>query len=118
VRLAGLGTTERAKIANRYEQLSTTTQWMTTEAELGNAMSGSGRLDVQEALSGPLMQLVSSRGGSSDEPELDPVAEPALAAILALAVEDMLSPEQVHILYEPFTDAIPLAELADRSSAD
>ena len=38
---------------------------------------------------------------------IDPIAEPALAALLALAVRDLLEPRVLATLYEPFAEAIP-----------
>ena len=39
--------------------------------------------------------------------QLDPIAEPALAALLALLVADLLPPSITDQLYAPFAELIP-----------
>ena len=63
---------------------------------------------------GPLVQLVRDappgprRGGEADEGlALLPVAEAALAALLALVVRDVLPAHAFDALYAPFAELIP-----------
>ena len=42
------------------------------------------------------------------EIELEPIAEPALAALLALMVRDLLDDATVRLLTDAFTDTIPV----------
>ena len=69
---------------------------------------------------GPLLQLVKRQAalteaaqgdaaqGDADDIALDPIAEPALAALLALLVRDLLDDDTVRLLTEAFSDTIPL----------
>ncbi len=108
VQLAGLGTADKATVVARYGSLSRSRAWETAEALLGTAIERSGREPQQAALSGPLLQLVRPADAtatiSEDEAlaQLDPVAEPALAALLALMARDLLPEAVVATLVEPF----------------
>jgi len=108
VRLAGLGTADKAAVVARYGPCSRTKAWETAEALLGTAIERSGREPQRDALSGPLLQLVRPAGSpatiSEDEAlaQLDPVAEPALAALLALMARDLLPEDALATLVAPF----------------
>lgn len=118
VDFAGLSQSDRANVVSRYTQLSTDNAWQQAERELGRVIVASGRESAQQALAGPLMQLVrraspaadgesSAEAESDQEPELDDVAEAALAALLTLLAQDLLSVEQRRILLAPFADVLP-----------
>lgn len=112
VQLAGLGSTDKAAVVARHAQLSRTTAWEVAESLLATAIERSGREAHRDALSGPLLQLVRPAGAtatiSEDEAlaQLDPVAEPALAALLALMVRDLLPAETVGALLAPFDGVV------------
>jgi hypothetical protein len=117
VRLAGLGANDRQAVAARYAMVTTTRDYLRAEGTLATAIERSGREPLRDALSGPLLQLV--RRPNAPEPTeenaldgLDPVAEPALAALLALLVRDLLEPAELEALYTAFHDVIPLVELS------
>jgi hypothetical protein len=114
VQFAGLGTEARARVVARYEALASTREFIVAERLLADAIERAGRTDARDALAGPLFQLVQRQDpqaapASEDAAlnTLDPVAEPALAALLALVVSDLLPDETMARLYEPFTDEIP-----------
>lgn len=116
VRLAGLGALDRATVVERYAALSARREYQVAESTLGTAIERSGRESLQQALSGPLLQLV--RRVDAPEPTeenpldgLDPIAEPALASLLALLVQDLLEPTQLDVLYDAFATVIPRADL-------
>jgi hypothetical protein len=108
VRLAGLGSGDKAAVVARYGDLTRTKAWETAESLLGTAIERSGREPQRDALSGPLLQLVRPAEAtatiSEDEAlaQLDPVAEPALAALLALMVRDLLPEAVIATLVAPF----------------
>jgi len=108
VRLAGLGSADKAAVVARHAELSRTKAWEAAESLLGTAIERSGREPQRDALSGPLLQLVRPAGAtatiSEDEAlaQLDPVAEPALAALLALMAKDLLPAGAVETLVAPF----------------
>ena len=108
VRLAGLGSGDKAAVVARYGDLTRTRAWEAAETLLATAIERSGRDAQRDALSGPLLQLVrpavATATISEDDAlaQLDPVAEPALAALLALLVRDLLPESAVGTLMEPF----------------
>lgn len=113
VRFAGLGATDRAQIVAAFAAQCVTRAWSDADRALGDTIERSGRTEERDALAGPLLQLArlddAAEHGTDDVP-LDPVAEPALAALMALLVRDLLSPHHVATLYAPFAETIPLGE--------
>lgn len=108
VRFAGLGSADKAAVVSRYVALSATPAWSAAETQLATAIERSGREPQRDALSGPLLQLVRPADAPATISEedalaqLDPVAEPALAALLALMVQDLLPAPTVATLLQPF----------------
>ena len=114
VRLAGLGATDRATVVARYETIAVTRAYEAADARLGEVITRSGRDEARDALSGPLLQLVkrptpdvSPAADAQVDIALDPIAEPALAALLALMVRDLLDDATVQLLTDAFADTIP-----------
>jgi len=114
VRLAGLGATDRAAVVARYETIAATRAYEAADARLGEVITRSGRDEARDALSGPLLQLVkrptpdvSPAADAEADIALDPIAEPALAALLALMVRDLLDDATVQLLTDAFADTIP-----------
>ena len=112
VRLAGLGSGDKAAVVARYGELTRTKAWEAAETLLATAIERSGRDPQRDALSGPLLQLVRPADATATISEddalaqLDPVAEPALAALLALMVRDLLPEAAVGTLMEPFAGIV------------
>ena len=119
VRLAGLGSSDRARVVERFAATAGERVFAAAEAALATAIERSGRETARDALSGPLLQLVQvadvpRSAAETDETmlaSLDPVAEPALAALLALLVRDLLPAEQFAVLYAAFDDSIPAGDV-------
>lgn len=111
VSLAALGASQRARVIARFAEVSATPAFASADLALGQAIEGSGRIDARDALAGPLLQLL-QRPGQHVGDELDPIAEPALAAALALLVEELISPDQFALLYDAIGTEIPRASLA------
>ena len=116
VRLAGLGATDRATVVARYETIAATRAYEAADARLGEVITRSGRDEARDALSGPLLQLVkrptpdvSPAADAEADIALEPIAEPALAALLALMVRDLLDDATVQLLTDAFADTIPAA---------
>jgi hypothetical protein len=116
--LAGLGGDDRRAIVERFRAEAESPGFQRAEQQLAVVMERSGRESARDALSGPLLQLVrttapSSMGDDADGAPhdplegLDPVAEPALAALLALLVRDLLDPSTFAALYRAFEPVIP-----------
>jgi hypothetical protein len=116
-------------VTDAYAAEVSTRAWMLAETALATAIERSGREPQRDALSGPLLQLVQRDRGAAatataatataaeatDEDRvldtLDPVAEPALAALLALLVCDLLDGAQLARLMAPFEGVIALTEV-------
>jgi len=85
---------------------------------LAATVAALGREAERDALVGPVVQLArraaSHASGAPDDADVERLAEPALAATLALLVSDRLPATHVAQLYGAFDGAIPLAELAAR----
>jgi len=118
-RMAGLGGEDRATVITRYAAACTGPAWSGAERELAAAVEKSGRGPLRDAVAGPLLQLVripsdgtAAEGAASDPlTSLDPIAEPALAAVLALLVEELLSAAAWATLYGPFEPVLPRGAL-------
>jgi hypothetical protein len=117
-RLAGLSATDETEVVARYAAQSLAPEYATAEMALGLSISRTGRVAEQTALAGPLLQLVRERadesgadGDASVLPTLRAIAEPALAALLALMMRDVLQPFEFTRLYEPFDTVLQVSEL-------
>lgn len=135
MQLADLDCGLHAAAVSKYQSESGTKRWQRAELVLAAVMKRSGRDDEREALSGPLLQLLrlpedeipadvsgeseqktpgddsASSGVDSAIATLDPIAEPALAAVLAVMVHDLLDEESFSTLYSPLARAIPFETL-------
>ncbi|MDQ6612411.1 MAG: hypothetical protein M3Y64_08255, partial [Gemmatimonadota bacterium] len=103
--------------ARRHRAVSVLPAFASAELALGLLVAQAGRESERDALAGPLLLLVCERGAEAltadtVEPVLRAIAEPALAALLALLMRDLLAPRDFSALYEPFEQAIPFATLS------
>lgn len=121
VRLAALPSDARSTVVQRYREQELLADFHAADATVGETIERSGRTDARDALGGPLVQIVQlprdapSRDLADDDDlsgMLDPIAEPALAALLALLVRDLLPAAQFAVLYQPFAEAIPVDDAA------
>lgn len=118
VQLAALGPVARGQVVQRFHDVSSSNDYHEADAVVGDVIARSARTDARDALGGPfiaLMRPVVAQPRSSGEStppgeldDLDPVAEPALGALLALLVRDLIDDKQFSALYAPFTGVIPL----------
>jgi hypothetical protein len=117
VQLAGLGAEARHRVVANHAEVVETAAFAAAEVALGETIERAGRTDARDALAGPLLQLVrrvDSAAATADElATLDPIAEPALAALLALIVADLLPADEVGRLYAPFNAVIPYHTLVE-----
>lgn len=129
-RLVALTAEVEAQVASEYALARATLEFQAAERLLGVAIARSGREAERDALGGPLLRMLAADvpsnsppavGGvdtppssppvSGGEPALRPIAEPALAATLALMMQDVLTENQVALLYAPFQRFIPRTTL-------
>jgi len=141
VALASLDLAAHDRVVSRFASASASTAFARADAVLGETIERSGRADARDALAGPLMQLVRERTSDAEDvvevegdqigvddasPEagggapvtldahaaaLDPIAEPALAALLGLLVYDVIPEKTFRVLYEPFAEDIPVTSI-------
>ena len=116
-RLAGKSAADCVAFARAYVALRGTPRFAEADIALGHAIESSDRTGPRDAVVGPIVQLM---GGHAErlmnEPELadvtvDDMAECALAAALGLIVGDIIAGDALELLYRPFADAIPIAEV-------
>lgn len=118
-RLAALAPDEWARAAAAHEAQQRTPRFRGADRALSAAVAAAQREGERDAALGPLVRLVrrapapdgAPDAPDSDEAALDPVAEAALAAVLALLVRDLLSPTAFETLYAPFAALIPVESL-------
>ncbi|MGV3707215.1 MAG: hypothetical protein ACO1Q7_00105 [Gemmatimonas sp.] len=103
--LAGLAPEAESTVVARFGESGATAAYRTAERALADAIAKSGRERERDALGGPLLQMLRAPG-TSEEASLKPMAEPALGALLALLMHDLLTPLQVAALYAPFDGII------------
>lgn len=118
-RLAALSASEWGDATRAYAELEATPRFRAADRALGAALERANRSPERDAAMGPLLRLVRAADageaddGDGDEPALDPVAEPALGAVLALLARDLLPEETVRALYSPFAALIPMERLGE-----
>ncbi|MEP6764782.1 MAG: hypothetical protein ABJB66_10750 [Gemmatimonadaceae bacterium] len=115
-RLAALGAGTELEVVARYELVTKRDEFWVADSAVAILIGKSDRASDRDAIAGPLLQLVSKRLDSdavanSDGVVLRPVAEPALAALLALMMSDLLQPDHFNVLFESFAQAIPIESL-------
>ncbi len=98
--------------ARRYEAIAATPAGRQADRGLGLAIQRSAREPARDALIGPILQMAtraadSAALDSSDRREVERLAEPALAAALALVVADRIGDAQRDLLTSAFGAAIP-----------
>ena len=127
-RFAALRPAEWREAAAAFERLQGAAGFVTADRALAAAITGAGREDARDAVLGPLAQLAqrppdappdaspdaSPDGATEVIASLDPAAEAALAALLALIVRDLLTESAFTTLYSPFAALVPLASLEAR----
>jgi hypothetical protein len=117
VQLAALDAAARAGVVTRFDGIASSPAFAAADAILAETIERSGRNAERDALAGPLLQIARRRDemlpadGMAQPGDLDPIAEPALAALLALLVADLLPARHFELLYSPFAVAIPHALL-------
>jgi hypothetical protein len=115
--LAGLSAADRSRVVALHATHAASRNWIAAEDAMAEAFVRSDRESLRDALGGPLMQLVRLPDAAATIREdealasLDPIAESALAALLALVVRDLLAPAHVATLLAPFASVIDIAAL-------
>ena len=115
-RLAALTPGDESEIADRYAALATGDAFRAADAAVALLIAGAGRDAERDAMAGPLLQLVRARVNDTQPTNRDasgsrPIAEPALAALLALLMHDLLPPKGFKVLYQSFEPLIAFDSL-------
>jgi nucleoside-diphosphate-sugar epimerase len=116
-RLAVLDAEARARVVAEWMAHRDDASFRRAERVLGEVMARSGREAERDAAAGPLLQMLrvprtetkETASSSPDDPlaALDPIAEPALAALLALLVRDLLPADTFRALVTPLASLVP-----------
>lgn len=98
--------------ARRYAEIAATPAGRQADRGLGAAIQSSAREQARDALVGPVLQMAaraaeSAALDSGDREQVERLAEPALAAALALVVADRLADAQRELLTSAFGAAVP-----------
>lgn len=125
-RFAALSAADWDAAADAYAAGTATAAYTAADRNLARAVERAGRTGERDAILGPLAQLVRVDADAADAPTdalgaapvdaeppiaMHPVAEAALAALLALVVRDVLPPRAFAALYAPFAGTIPAQTL-------
>lgn len=107
--------------ARRYAAVAATPAGRQADRGLGAAIQKSAREAARDALVGPVLQLAARAADaaaldSADREQVERLAEPALAAALALVVADRLGDDQRAILTSAFAAAVPPLDPAAASA--
>ena len=113
--LSMLSAPAHARVCARWEQLRGQEGFARADRALGETMVRLNREAERDAAAGPLMQMMRLEDPSRDSgvsaneaaavPTLDPIAEPALAALMATLLRDGLPEETFALLMSPFAAA-------------
>lgn len=117
--LAALPATEWEAIAAGFAAHAAQPAFVRADRALGLVVERAGRETERDAALGPLVQLVrlprpadAPPPTEDEEVPLHPVAEPALAAVLALLVRDLLPEASFAALYAPVAAHVPAERLS------
>jgi nucleoside-diphosphate-sugar epimerase len=126
--LAALDSAQHAAAMTRWTQQVGTPEFVRADRLLGEVLVRAGREAERDAAAGPLLQLLraprdAAAARQSPLPSaiadhdtehaapdtLDPIAEPALAALMALIVHDLLPPDAFETLTHALREVVPPA---------
>jgi hypothetical protein len=123
--LAALDATARHAAVEAWQAMADTPALQRADRLLGEVLARAGREAERDAAAGPLLQLVRTATPGPDatdanppaSPALDPLAEPALASLMALVVRDLLPPATFDVLVAPLAAIVPTADDDARAGA-
>lgn len=105
-RLAELERPQRDEAVARWAAQTGTPTFVRADRQLGEVLIRAGREAERDAAAGPLLQMMQRADGNTERDTLDPVAEPALAALMALLVRDLLPADTFATLTAPLHDLV------------
>lgn len=111
--LAALSPEAHDAVCEQWRVLRQTPAFARADRALGEAMVRANRESERDAAAGPLLQMLRIESVSKnpkqvqDAPQpLDPIAEPALAALMALVVRDVLPDDVFALLVRPLSSLV------------
>ena len=111
--LAALSPEQHDEVCAAWSVLRQTPAFARADRALGEAMVRANREAERDAAAGPLVQMLRLEAGSHDPSKasddtanLDPIAEPALAALMALVVRDVLPNDVFAELVRPLSKLV------------
>jgi len=108
--LATLDVNAHHDVVQRWTAITGTPAFVRADRTLGEVLIRAGREAERDAAAGPLLQMMRVADAPSEHEPLDPIAEPALAALMALLVRDLLPADLFDTLTEPLRALITAAE--------
>jgi len=110
--LAALDSARHGVAVARWTQQVGTPDFARADRLLGEVLIRAGREAERDAAAGPLLQMLrapeagEASNGTTDD-ELDPIAEPALATLMALLVRDLLPGDAFDTLTAALREQVP-----------
>ncbi len=114
--LAALTPDAHARVVQTWREHSASTAFARADRALGEAMVRANREAERDAAAGPLLQMMRSENAldtgdakNNASPDLDPIAEPALAGLMALVVRDVLPSDVFDELTRAVATEVPVS---------
>jgi len=104
--LAALDVAQHDDAVARWTVHLGTAAFTRADRQLGEVLIRAGREAERDAAAGPLLQMLRSTNADEAGDALDPIAEPALAALMALLVRDVLPADTFNTLTAPLYDLV------------
>lgn len=105
--LAALDADEHARVLERWKHHSGTTAFSRADRVLAETMVRVNREVERDSAAGPLLQMMRVDSGADDGASLDPIAEPALAALMAIVLRDVLPQVTYDTLIASMASIVP-----------
>ncbi len=99
--LAALSAAQHAQVCALWEAARVDPAFARADRALGEAVVRLHRESERDAAAAPLLQMLRGSDSDTSDAPLDPIAEPALAALMALVVRDTLPEDVFRLLVQP-----------------
>lgn len=108
--LAALDVARHDDAVMRWKAQTGTPAFVRADRQLGEVLIRAGREAERDAAAGPLLQMMRSAPAETERDTLDPIAEPALAVLMALLVRDLLPADTFATLTAPLHELVPTVD--------
>lgn len=104
--LAALDVAQHDEVVTRWTAHMATPAFVRADRQLGDVLVRAGREAERDAAAGPLLQMMRSAEADTSRETLDPITEPALAALMALLVRDLLPADSFAAVTSPLREIV------------